>query len=144
MIVLDTNVISALMRREPEKPVVKWLDAQPAASVWITAITVMEIRFALQSMPPQSMTKTRRQDALLRSFELMLKNMIEGRVASFDAEAGIHAAELMAQRKRVGRPAEVRDTMIAGIILANRATLATRNTQHFKDLPLTVINPWEI
>ena len=144
MIVLDTNVISALMRKEPEKPVVKWLDAQPAASVWITAITVMEIRFALQSMPPQSMTKTRRQDALLRSFELMLKNMIEGRVASFDAEAGIHAAELMAQRKRVGRPAEVRDTMIAGIILANRATLATRNTQHFKDLPLTVINPWEI
>ena len=143
MIVLDTNVISALMRKEPEKPVVKWLDAQPAASVWITAITVMEIRFALQSMPPQSMTKTRRQHALLRSFELMLKNMIESRIASFDAEAGIHAAELMAQRKRVGRPAEVRDTMIAGIVLANRATLATRNTQHFKDLPLTVLNPWE-
>ena len=138
MIVLDTNVISALMRKEPEKPVVRWLDTQPAASVWITAITVMEIRFGLQTMP-----KGRRQDALLRSFELMLKNMIEGRIASFDAEAGIHAAELMAQRKRVGRPAEVRDTMIAGIVLANRATLATRNTQHFKDLPLTVINPWE-
>ena len=139
MIVLDTNVISALMGKEPEKPVVKWLDAQPAASVWITAITVMEIRFGLQTMP-----KGRRQDALLRSFELMLKNMIEGRVASFDAEAGIHAAELMAQRKRLGRPVEVRDTMIAGIVLANRATLATRNTQHFKDLLLTVINPWEI
>jgi predicted nucleic acid-binding protein len=59
-------------------------------------------------------------------------------------EAGIHAAELMVQRKRVGRPAEVRDTMIAGIVLANRGTLATRNTQHFKDLPLTVINPWEV
>ncbi len=144
MIVLDTNVISALMRKEPEKPVVKWLDAQPAASVWITAITVMEIRFGLQTMPPQSTIKTRRQNALLRSFDLMLKNMIEGRIASFDAEAGIHAAELMAQRKRAGRPAEVRDTMIAGIVLANRATLATRNTQHFKDLPLTVINPWEI
>jgi predicted nucleic acid-binding protein len=139
MIVLDTNVISALMRKDPEKPVVKWLDGQPAASIWITAITVMEIRFGLQSMP-----KGRRQDALLSSFELMLRNMIEGRIASFDAEAGIHAAELMAQRKRLGRPAEVRDTMIAGIVLANRATLATRNTQHFKDLPLTVINPWEI
>jgi len=138
MIVLDTNVISALMRKEPEKPVVRWLDTQPAASVWITAITVMEIRFGLQTMP-----EGRRQDALLRSFELMLKNMIEGRIASFDAEAGIHAAELMAQRKRVGRPAEVRDTMIAGIVLATRATLATRNTQHFKDLPLTVLNPWE-
>ncbi len=88
MIVLDTNVISALMRKEPEKPVVKWLDAQPAASVWITAITVMEIRFGLQTMP-----KGRRQDALLGSFELMLKTMIEGRIASFDAEAGIHVAQ---------------------------------------------------
>ena len=139
MIVLDTNVISALMRKEPEKPVVKWLDAQPAASVWITAITVMEVRFGLQTMP-----KGRRQDALIRAFELMLKSMIEGRIASFDAEAGIQAAELMAQRKRTGRPAEVRDTMIAGIVLANRAALATRNTQHFEDLPVTVINPWKI
>jgi len=139
MIVLDTNIISALMRKEPEKPVVSWLDTQPAASVWITAITVMEIRFGLQTMP-----SGRRQNALLRSFELMLKNMIEGRIASFDAEAGIQAAQLMAQRKRAGRPAEVRDTMIAGIVLANRASLVTRNTQHFQDLPLTVINPWEI
>ena len=127
------------MRKEPEKPVVKWLDGQPAASVWITAITVMEIRFGLQTMP-----KGRRQEALIGAFELMLKSMIEGRIASFDAQAGIRAAELMAQRKRSGRPAEVRDTMLAGIVLANRATLATRNTQHFEDLPLTVINPWKI
>jgi len=138
MIVLDTNVISALMRKEPEKPVVKWLDGQPAASVWITAITVMEIRFGVQAMP-----KGRRQEALIRAFEMMLKSMIEGRVASFDTEAGMHAAELMAERKRKGRPAEVRDTMIAGIALANRATLATRNTQHFEDLSVTVINPWK-
>jgi toxin FitB len=139
MIVLDTNVISALMRKEPEKRVVKWLDGQPAASVWITAITVMEIRFGLQTMP-----KGRHQEGLIRAFEVMLKSMIEGRIASFDAEAGMQAAELMAQRKRRGRPAEVRDTMIAGIVLANRATLATRNTQHFEDLPVTVINPWGI
>jgi len=139
MIVLDTNVISALMRKEPDKPVVSWLDAQPAASLWITSITVMEIRFGLQTMP-----KGRRQHALLKAFDLMLKNIIEGRIASFDTEAGIHAAELMAQRKRAGRPAEVRDTMIAGIVLANRATLATRNTRHFQDLPLSVISPWEI
>ncbi len=127
------------MRKEPDKPVVSWLDAQPAASLWITSITVMEIRFGLQTMP-----KGRRQHALLKAFDLMLKNMIEGRIASFDTEAGIHAAELMAQRKRAGRPAEVRDTMIAGIVLANRATLATRNTRHFQDLPLSVISPWEI
>jgi len=139
MIFLDTNVLSALMRKEPDKPAVIWLDAQPAASLWITSITVMEIRFGLQTMP-----KGRRQHALLKAFDLMLKNIIEGRIASFDTEAGIHAAELMAQRKRAGRPAEVRDTMIAGIVLANRATLATRNTRHFQDLPLSVISPWEI
>ncbi|MGC1617098.1 MAG: type II toxin-antitoxin system VapC family toxin [Candidatus Acidiferrum sp.] len=139
MIVLDTNVISALMRKEPEIPVVKWLDRQPAASVWITAITVMEIRFGLQTMP-----KGRRQNALISSFELMLKGMIEGRIASFDAEAAMHAAEVMAQRKRKGRSIEVRDTMIAGIVLANRAALATRNTQHFEDLLLTVVNPWKM
>ena len=139
MIVLDTNVLSALMRKEPETPVVKWLDAQPAASVWITAVTLMEIRFGLLTMP-----KGRRQNALISAFDLMLKTMIEGRIASFDAEAGMHAADLMAQRKRKGRPVEVRDTIIAGIVLANRATLATRNTQHFADFPLTVINPWEI
>lgn len=139
MIVLDTNVISALMRQEPERPVVKWLDAQPAASVWITSITVMEIRFGLETM-----SKGRRQRALIASFELMLKSMIERRIASFDAEAGMHAAEVLAQRKRKGRPIEVRDTMIAGIVLANRAMLATRNTRHFEDLPLTVVNPWKI
>ena len=80
----------------------------------------------------------------MRAFEMMLKSMIEGRIASFDAEAGMQAAELMAQRKRKGLPAEARDAMIAGIVLANRATLATRNTQYFKDLPVTVINPWKI
>ncbi len=137
MIVLDTNVISALMRKEPEKPVVNWLDAQPASSVWITAITVMEIRFGLEIMP-----NGRRRDALIKSFDLMLDRMIEERIAPFDAEAGIHSASLMAQRKRAGRPVEVRDTIIAGIVLANRATLATRNTHHFQDLPLTVANPW--
>ena len=144
MVILDTNVVSELMDAEPDAIVINWLDGQSWMSLWTTSVTVMEIRFGLQTMPPQSMTRSRRQDALLGLFELLLKNMIEGRIAAFDAEAGIHAAELMAQRKRAGRPAEVRDTIIAGIVLANRATLATRNTQHFKDLPLTVVNPWEI
>jgi predicted nucleic acid-binding protein len=143
MIILDTNVLSALMRKVPETPVVKWLDAQPAASVWITAVTLMEIRFGLLTTP-KGRRQNARQNELISAFELMLKTMIEGRIASFDAEAGMHAADLIAQRKRKGRPVEVRDTIIAGIVLANRGTLATRNTQHFADLPLTVINPWEI
>jgi toxin FitB len=137
MIILDTNVLSALMRDQPERRVLDWLDGQPAASIWITAITVMEIRFGLQAMP-----KGRRRDALIRSFDLLLKEVIDRRISPFDADAGMRAADLMANRKRIRRPVEVRDTMIAGIVLANRATLATRNTKHFEGLPLTLIDPW--
>jgi len=137
MIILDTNVLSALMREQPERKIIDWLDAQPAASIWITAITIMEIRFGLHVL-----LKGRRRDALIRSFDLLLRDVIEGRVAPFDAEAGMRAAELMANLKRIGRPVEVRDTMIAGIALANRATLATRNTKHFEDSSITLIDPW--
>jgi toxin FitB len=138
MIILDTNVLSALMREQPERNVVDWLDAQPALSIWITAITIMEIRFGLQALP-----KGRRREALIRSFDLVLKDVIEGRIAPFDAEAGVRAADLMANRRRLGRPVEVRDTMIAGVVLANRAKLATRNSKHFEELPVTLIDPWK-
>jgi hypothetical protein len=137
MIILDTNVVSALMRAEPEKPVVAWLDEQPASSIWITAITVMEIRFGLQTMPGG-----RRREMMTKSFETVLEKKIEGRVAPFDTAAGERAAFLMASRKTKGKPGDARDTMIAGIALACRATLATRNTAHFDDLAVPVINPW--
>ncbi|HKV24812.1 MAG TPA: type II toxin-antitoxin system VapC family toxin [Candidatus Acidoferrum sp.] len=137
MILLDTNVVSELMKREPETAVVAWLDEQPAESVWITAITVMEIRYGLASLG-----KSRRQQALVQAFEQMVKNLIEGRIASFDAEAAGHAAAIMAERKKRGKPVEVRDTMMAGIAAASRAMLATRNTQHFEDLSLKLANPW--
>ena len=135
MIILDTNVISALMRVEPEQSVIEWLDGQPSSSIWITAVTVMEIHFGLQTMAP-----VRRRQGFMKSFEQLLQSEIEGRIAPFDTDAARHAADLMAARK--GRPGEVRDTMIAGIALARHATLATRNSSHFADLSVPVINPW--
>jgi predicted nucleic acid-binding protein len=137
MIILDTNVISALMRAEPEASVAEWLDEQPSTSIWITAVTVMEIHFGLQTMPTG-----RRRQLLAKSFDKLLEIEIEGRIAPFDTEAARHAADLMALRRRKGRPGEVRDTMIAGIALARHARLATRNTSHFDDLSVPVINPW--
>jgi predicted nucleic acid-binding protein len=137
MILLDTNVVSALMHPEPETVVAKWLDGQPRSSIWITSITVMEIRYGLQVMPPG-----RRRDDMLQRLERLLGEKIEGRVASFDMGAAQQAGDLMARRKAKGRMGEVRDTMIAGIALATRATLATRNTAHFADLTVLVINPW--
>lgn len=84
----------------------------------------------------------RRRIALAQAFETVLTDKIGRRIASFDATAAQEAADLMVARHRRGRPGELRDTMIAGIVLACRSTLATRNTSHFDDLPVPVINPW--
>lgn len=138
MIILDTNVLSALMRAIPDEVILNWLDRQPETSIWTTTITLMELRYGVQSMP-----SGRRQDTMKRELEAVLREEIEGRYAVFDIPAAEQAAELMASRKLKGRPVDHRDTMIAGIALATHATLATRNTSHFADLSVLVVNPWE-
>jgi hypothetical protein len=136
MIVLDTNVLSALMRSQPEAKVVAWLDAQPRDSVWITSITALEVRCGLQIM-----AAGKKRAALFHAFESLLET-IDHRVAGFDADAAEHAGNLMARRQHAGHPVDLRDTMIAGIILARRASLATRNISHFKDAAISLVNPW--
>jgi toxin FitB len=140
MIIVDTNVLSALMQRVPEKRVVAWLDRQPRSSIWTTSVTILEVRFGLQIM-----TTGRRRSALMSAFEEVLER-IGHRVAAFDTSAAQEAADLMASRRKRGRPGDLRDplrdTMIAGIALAQHATLATRNIEHFGDISVTVVNPW--
>ena len=137
MIVLDTNVLSALMRQKPEAPVVAWLDRQPAESVWITSITLFETRLGVALLP-----KGRRQQALEAAFARLLEEDLQNRVLDFDSAAATEAASLAAQRQKAGRPVDMRDTQIAGIALARRATLATRNVRHFRDLNVPVVDPW--
>ena len=137
MIILDTNVLSALMRTAPDALVVTWLDRQPAESVWITSITVFEARLSLALLP-----QGRRRRALQAAFARLLEDDLENRVLDFDAAAATSAASLAADRQRAGRPADVRDTQIAGIALARHATLATRNARHFADLKVPVVDPW--
>ena len=136
MIVLDTNVLSALMRQTPDDRVVAWLDRQPRASIWTTSVTVLEVRFGLQIMPAG-----KRRTLLIQAYEAMLEKFGR-RVASFDDAAARQAGDLMASRHKKGRPVDLRDTMIAGIVLANHATLATRNTPHFEDIAAPLVNPW--
>jgi predicted nucleic acid-binding protein len=138
MTILDTNVLSALMHQTPDPHVVTWLDRQPRTSIWTTSVTVLEVRFGLQIMPIG-----RRRAALIQAFGTVLEK-ISHRVAPFDAMAAEQAGDLMASRHKNGRPVELRDTMIAGIVLAHHATLATRNTSHFDDLSLPLINPWTV
>ncbi|HLB86458.1 MAG TPA: type II toxin-antitoxin system VapC family toxin [Terriglobales bacterium] len=135
MTVLDTNVLSALMRQTPDEKVVAWLDKQPRTSIWTTSVTVLEVRFGLQVMPAG-----KRRSALMQAFEAVL-DKIGNRVAAFDVAAAQQAGDLMASRHKKGRPGELRDTMIAGIVLAQHAALATRNTAHFDDIPVTLIDP---
>ena len=136
MIVLDTNVLSALMRQTPDESVIVWLDKQPRTSIWTTAVTILEVRFGLQVMP-----LGKRRSLLIREFETVL-DKIGYRVAPFDAAAAQQAGDLMASRQKKGQAGDLRDTMIAGIVLAHHATLATRNITHFEDLSVPVINPW--
>ena len=138
MIVLDTNVLSVLMRKSPEAIVVAWLDRQPAESVWITSITLFEARFGLALLP-----KGRRQRVLEAAFGRLLEQDLENRVLDFDSAAATEAASLAAARQKAGRPVDMRDTQIAGIALARRATLATRNMRHFADLKVPVVDPWQ-
>lgn len=138
MILLDTNVLSALMRQQPDRQVVRWLDAQPRTSIWTTSITVLELRLGLELMDAG-----KRRTALLASFERLLSEVLEQRVADFGVEAAGQAAALMAARQRQGTPGDLRDTMIAGIALASRATIATRNTRHFEGAGMSVVNPWQ-
>lgn len=138
MIILDTNVLSALMRIAPEAQIVHWLDLQPAESIWITAITVFETRLGLSLLP-----KGRRRQALELAFDRLLEEDLENRVLDFDRAAATEAAALAAARQRAGRTIDMRDTQIAGIALARRAALATRNVRHFQDLSVTVIDPWQ-
>lgn len=137
MIILDTNVLSALMRTSPDPEVIAWLDEQSAESVWITSITEFESRMGLALLP-----SGRRRLALQASFERLLRDDLQGRVLAFDSDAAGESAVLAARRQRAGRPVDMRDTQIAGIALARRATLATRNVRHFDDLELAVVNPW--
>ncbi|MBI3938529.1 MAG: type II toxin-antitoxin system VapC family toxin [Betaproteobacteria bacterium] len=138
MIILDTNVLSALMRKTPEAAVVAWLDRQPAESVWITSITLFEARLGLALLP-----KGRRQRTLAAAFARLLEEDLENRVLDFDSAAATEAASLAAKRQKTGRPVDVRDTQIAGIALARHATLATRNVRHFRGLNVPVVDPWE-
>jgi toxin FitB len=137
MVILDTNVLSELMQQRANPLVRQWLDRQAELSVWTTSITIFEIRHGIELLP-----RSRRRASLEAEFERLIEDDIEGRIVPFDAQAATVAAGLMAERQRTGRSGDLRDTMIAGIVIASHATLATRNIRHFDDLSVPVVGPW--
>lgn len=137
MMILDTNLLSALMQRQPGVAVVEWLDRQAADTIWVTSITLFEARYGLKLL-----ADGQRKTLLEQRFDELVQLELANRIAVFDVRAAGQAAQLAAERKARGRPVDIRDTFIAGIAIARGATLATRNTKHFEDLPTPVVNPW--
>lgn len=136
MILLDTNVVSAMLNDPPDPAIERWLNRQPDGVVWMTAVSVFEVRFGLARMEDG-----RKRRALAAAFEATLRRDYAGRIAPFDSAAASAAALLRAKREAAGQPREFRDTFIAGIVLSRNATLATRNVRHFADLGRQVVNP---
>ncbi len=137
MILLDTNVLSALMRSEPDPVVVRWLDRQPPESIWTTSITIFEVQYGLELL-----AEGRRRQQLEKAFASVIEDDLENRVAVFDQRAGLACGKLAAENRRAGRPVEIRDVQIAAIARTRKAALATRNLKHFEGTGVELINPW--
>ncbi len=137
VILLDTNVLSELIRREPDEGVVSWLDSLDAAEVTTTAITAAELLYGVARLPPG-----RRRQRLSETIDGLIEEDFGGRVEPFDATAAAHYAELVNQRDTAGRPIGVADAQIAAIARKLGATLATRNIDDFKDTGIDLIDPW--
>lgn len=137
MIILDTDVLSAIMRPELNPLPIAWLDRTRHDEIWTTAINVLESRSGLLLLPDG-----KRKSDLLARLDIVLSNVVYGRVLPFDQGAAEAAAVVAATRISVGTNKGTRDTQIAGIALAQRATLATRNTKDFADLDISLVDPW--
>jgi hypothetical protein len=139
VIVLDTNIVSELMRQEPDSKVTAWLDGFPRQDVWLTAISIFELRFGIELH-----AKEQRRSQLEDGLAQILDVGFQGRILNFDEKAANAAALISAKQRSMGHSNEIRDAFIAGIVISQNADLATRNVRHFRDLSLRVINPWSI
>ena len=137
MIILDTNVISELMRREPHPAVVAWVAAHPRATLYTTSINKAEILYGIAALP-----HGRRRTALAAAAITMFTEDLADRVLPFDDGAADRYADIVAERRRAGRPIEAFDALIAASALAAGAAIATRDIAGFEGLGVTLFNPW--
>ena len=139
MILLDTNVISESQRQEPNARVLEWIDAQALETLYLSAITVAELRAGIALMPAG-----KRRDGLHENLEKRLLPMFANRVLPFDMACTKAYAELLAKSRDAGLAVETADAFIAAVALANGFAVATRDTTPFEAAGLNVINPWEV
>lgn len=138
MIVLDTNVISEIMRPNPEPKVLAWLDAQAPTDLWLNSMVAAELLFGVARLPEG----VRKQKLVLAASDMLEQDFV-GHILDFDLAAASVYAVMLAERERNGQMMAMADAQIAAICLRHDAALATRNTKHFEGLGLTLINPWD-
>jgi predicted nucleic acid-binding protein len=139
MIVLDTNVVSELMRQAPSPNVIAWVDQHPSEQVFVTAITAAEILFGIARLPDG-----RRRSVLAARTGELLEDDFAGRVLAFDGAAAVHYAQIVASRELRGRRISMADAQIAAICCLYGAVLATRNVKDFLHTEIEVCDPWDI
>ena len=137
MTLLDTNVVSELIRPLPEAAVENWIASRPAASLFFSAVGEAELRYGVAIMPAG-----RRRDVLVSAIEAMLREDFTGRILPFDSDAARAYAEIASRRRAMGRPASEADAQIAAIARSRGMALATRNIRDFEDMRIEVLNPW--
>ena len=138
MIVLDTNVLSELMKPAPSKRVVAWMAAEPAQGLYTTSVTQAEILHGVMLLP-----SGHRRRAFEKAAEEMFREEFAGRVLSFGSEAALPYARIVVDRRRAGRPISQFDAQIAAIALCTGAAVATRNVSDFEGCGVALVNPWE-
>lgn len=138
MIILDTNVLSELMKSQPNKSVVLWIEQHQTTSLFITTLTQAEILYGLEILPAG-----KRRDALKQAAKSMFELDFAGRILSFDTDAAKLFAIIAAKRRTIGRPISQIDAQIAAIARSCDAILATRNVEDFEECGVDIINPWE-
>jgi hypothetical protein len=137
MIILDTNVVSELIKDKPDPAVRAWANAQPRHALLTTAITVMELRAGVEKQ-----LQSRRRRELEVVVDWVLNDLLGGRVLDFDQRAAFAAAQWFAHCRRIGRPRQTTNVQIAGIAISRNIPLATRDIDGFADIRAKLINPW--
>ncbi len=137
MIILDTNVLSELMKPKPSVRVTEWIAKQPATELFTTAITEAEILYGVELL-----ARGKRRQALLQAAEAMFAEDMAGRVFAFESEAAQAYSKIAAHRRALGKPISHADAQIAAIAQVRGARLATRNVADFADCGLEVLDPW--
>ena len=139
MIVLDTNVLSELMRQQPSDPVLAWADQLNSQEVAITAMNEAEILHGIARL-----RDAQRRQQLQQGWETLLANVLQQPVLPFNSAAAQWFTALVSHREGLGRPISTADAVIAATALAHDGQLATRNTADFDAIGLQLINPWDL